>query len=273
MCLIALAWRAHAAWPLVVAANRDEFFARPTASADWSDDGRRLSGCDLRGGGTWMGVTRDGRFAALTNYRDPAALRVEAPSRGALVDRFLDADDAEAALRALARDRGRYNGFNLITVRWAASPAGAGAAILSQPGPAGVVTVAPGLHGLSNAFLDTPWPKALAAVDGLRVALDRVDEHADAEDRQRGEPALIDALFGLLADRAVAADDALPDTGVPLEIERALSAAFIRRPDYGTRSSTVFLVDLAGRATFVERRFEPDAPVAERRFTFATPAP
>lgn len=260
MCLIAFAWRADDRWPLVVAANRDEFYARPTASADWSSDGMRLSGRDLRGGGTWMSVTRDGRFAALTNHRDPSRFRPDAPSRGELVDRVVAATSLDAELAAIASTRGRFNGFHLLAAGWG-SPHGR-MAIVSHPGPDEARTVEPGIHALSNAALDAPWPKADALAARLRDAISTSGHEED----------LVDRLMAGLADRRIAPDGALPSTGVPLALERALSAAFIRMPDYGTRSSTVLVVDADGRALFVERRCEPDAPSDERRFSFATPA-
>jgi uncharacterized protein with NRDE domain len=261
VCLITFAWQAHADYPLVVAANRDEFFARPTSSADWSSDGERLSGRDLRGGGTWMGVSRDGRFAALTNYRDPASYRADAPSRGELVDRFLTAADATGALDEIAHDNARFNGFNLLAARWNDDPV---MSIVSHPAQNSVTTIAPGIHGLSNAHLDTAWPKVEAVTSGLHDALSAAPLDQDA---------LIEGLFDLLSDRSITPDELLPKTGVPLEFERALSATFIRMPGYGTRSTTVLLVDRAGFATFVERRFEPDVPVEERRFVFETAPP
>jgi uncharacterized protein with NRDE domain len=257
VCLIAFAWQADANYPLIVAANRDEFFARPTTAAAWSDDGRRLSGRDLKAGGTWMGATRDGRFAALTNHRDPAAFRPDAPSRGELVDRFLDAVNPDDTLSRIAAERARFNGFNLLAARWDTSTASM--AIVSHPGVAALVPVEPGIHALSNAHLDTAWPKVVAITDGLRAAL------RDASGRDE----LVDRLFALLGDGRVAPDDALPRTGISLDWERALSAAFIRTGDYGTRSSTVYVVDRDGDALFVERRCEPDQPVDERRFAFA----
>ncbi len=255
MCLIAFAWQADADYPLVVAGNRDEFFARPTAAARWSGDGRILSGRDLQGGGTWMGVSRDGRFAALTNHRDPTTIRPDAPSRGELVDRMLRAHYPEAELDAIARDRARFNGFNLIAAQWHPRPA---MVCVSHPGENDLRPIAPGVHGLSNARLDTAWPK----VDGIKAVL------GDALRSRHDRDTLIEHLFAALSDERIADDDELPHTGVPRDVERALSAAFIRLPGYGTRSSTVFVVDRDGEATFVERRCEPDAPLDERRFGF-----
>lgn len=262
MCLIAFAWSANDRYPLVVASNRDEFYARSSTPAAWSDDGHRLSGRDLRGGGTWMGVARDGRFSALTNHRDPRSTRPDAPSRGALPDRVLAPGvEPVAALRAIASEADRYNGFNLLAARW--NGVDVGMWIVSAPGESGrarVETVAPGIHGLSNARLDSPWPKVVRAKDALAAAL--ADDPAP-------DP-LVDRLFALLADEAIAPDDALPSTGVPTDVERALSAAFIRMPGYGTRASTLLIVERDGRTTFVERRSEPDVAPDTRRFSFET---
>jgi uncharacterized protein with NRDE domain len=258
VCLIAFAWQAHADYPLIVAGNRDEFFARPTASADWSADGRTLAGKDLKGGGTWMGVSRDGRFAALTNYRDPPAFRPDAPSRGELVDRVLREASMDATLRDIAKTSARFNGFNLLAARWRPDDDANGLWIVSSSVASRPAPVAPGIHGLSNAVLDTPWPKVNRAVDGMREAL------ATSPDTDT----LVERLFALLTDDAIVPDVRLPRTGVSLEFERALSATFIRMPGYGTRSSTVLIVDRRGHETFVERRCEPDVPVAERRFAF-----
>lgn len=260
MCLIAFAWQAHDDFPLIVAGNRDEFFERPTAPADWWPDGVRLAGRDLRAGGTWMGVARNGRFAALTNHRDPTAMRADAPSRGALVGDFLAAGcPPAAALEQIAGTAARYNGFNLLAAQWSATRADAmGMWVVSGPADATPLGIVPGVHALSNARLDTSWPKVDRAGDALRTVVKTV----------RSVDALVDDLFALLDDRTIADDRDLPRTGVPLAVERALSAAFIRMPGYGTRASTVLVVDRHGRATFVERRCEPDRPFVEQRFSF-----
>ena len=259
MCLIAIAWQAHPRFPLVVAANRDEFFERPTAAAAWWDGDRILAGRDLRAGGTWMGVTRDGRFAALTNFRDPGSMRVDAPSRGALVSRFLESGDtAEHAAASTAVEAARYNGFNLLVGEIARDTNDSELWIVSSRDTPAARPVEPGVHALSNAVLDTPWPK----VDVSRAALGNA-LLAHEGDRDR----LCESLFALLEDDRLAPDEALPSTGIDREIERALSAAFIRMPHYGTRSSTVWVVDRDGNALFVERRTE--APRDARRFEFA----
>ena len=257
MCLIVFAWQAHPRYPLIVAGNRDEFFARPTASARWSADDAWLSGIDLRGGGTWMGIARAGRFAALTNHRDPTSIRPAAPSRGGLCVDVLDVGQpVERTLARIAAEADRYNGFNLLGARW--GDEGPAAMWIVDSGSSRVTPIEPGVHGLSNARLDTPWPKVSRSTRRLAQAIDV---------GLAGEP-LIDELFDLLSDDTVAPDDALPWTGIPLVVERALSAGFIRLPDYGTRSSTVLLVDQEGGVTYVERRCESDEPVEESRFAF-----
>jgi uncharacterized protein with NRDE domain len=233
MCLILVAWRAHPDFPLVVAANRDEFFARPTAPAGWWGEAPDiLAGRDLQAGGTWLGVNRRGVFAGLTNFRDPSRQRPDAPSRGALVAEGL-AGGAPVAERLawLARHGGAYNGFNLIFSD------GRELAVHESVSGNGQV-LGPGIYGLSNHLLDTPWPKVVAAKSRLHTALESLPDTA--------------ALLALLRDDRPAPDDALPRTGVSLEWERLLSAAFIRAPGYGTRSSTVILTDRAGRVTFQE---------------------
>ena len=248
MCLIALRWNPGHATPLVVAANRDEFHARPTAPAGWWEGGRILAGRDLQGGGTWMGVSRDGRFAALTNVREPARFDPAAPSRGALVVDFLNGGmDAADYLDRLLPQADAYNGFNLLVFD-GRSLQGFESRVPRR------VPLEPGVHGVSNAAFDTPWPKVAALTAAMA-----------------GEPD-DEALFAALSDPRVAADPDLPATGVPLEWERALSAAFIRRPGYGTRASTLLRL---GREEilFTERGFEEGRPAGERRFTFARGIP
>jgi len=255
MCLILLAWRAHPDYPLVVAANRDEFFSRRTAAADfWDDAPGVLAGRDLEAGGTWLGISRNGRFAALTNYRDPARNKDGAPSRGELVSRFLTGlQSPEAYLAELESCADRYNGFNLVfgdpDGLWCFSNCGEGEKQL-----------APGVYGLSNHLLDTPWPKVARGKSALNAALRALPDETP--------------LFTLLRDDSIAPDEALPRTGVSLEWERLLSAAFVRMPGYGTRSATVLLVDQAGNVRFIEQGFLPDAIPGERReFAFAIPGP
>ncbi len=240
MCLILLAHDAHPRYRLVVAANRDEFYERPTAPAAWWDDAPAvLAGRDLRGGGTWMGITRGGRFAAVTNYRDVAPPSPDAPSRGHLVGDFLAGDGAPGAyLRALEPRAGEYAGFNLLV--------GDGSGLWYYGNRGGDARpLGPGVYGLSNALLDTPWPKVERGRAALREAV------------SSGEDVDPEALFRILWDAEPAPDLLLPDTGVGIERERMLSSSFIRSPEYGTRASTVLLVGRDGRVRFVERSVVP----------------
>lgn len=241
MCLAVVALDAHPDYALVVAANRDEWHERPTAPAAWWPEGL-LAGRDLAAGGTWLGVARDGRFAFLTNLRDPARHDPSAPSRGALVPSVI-ADPAPVA-DALARVRAgtsRHNGYNLV--------AGAPPDLASTSNRfEGVRVLAPGVHGVSNGPIDDAWPKTRRMMDALAGWIAGGD---------RG----IEPLFAALADRTQAPDSALPSTGVPLERERLLSAVFIRDVRYGTRCSTVLAIGRDGRATFVERSFAADGGV------------
>ena len=250
MCLILLAWQAHPGYQLVVAANRDEFFARPTApAAYWRDAPHVLAGRDLQGGGTWLGVTRTGRFAALTNYRDPVRIKADAPSRGELVARFLRGNETPAKFRRqLDAVMADYNGFNLLYGNLAElqyqSNCGEGARQL-----------APGIYGLSNHLLDTPWPKVAQGKSALARSLDMLPDDAP--------------LLALLRDDRVAPDEDLPRTGVSLEWERLLSAAFVRSPGYGTRSSSLLRVDTQGHARFDEVSFDGQGrEIGRQRFSF-----
>lgn len=253
MCLILLAHRAHPDFPLVIAANRDEFYARPTApAAFWPDAPHVLGGRDLVAGGTWLGLTREGRWAAVTNYRDPPTQRPGRPSRGALVADFLRNPSApDEYLAAVAKDAGAYDGFNLLLgdltgAYYLGNRAGgreSGGAHVDGRGIARR-SLEPGVYGLSNHLLDTPWPKVAR---GRRLLQEVIDAGAPTTD----------ALLEILYDTDVAPDDALPDTGVDPEWERALSASFIATPPYGTRACTALIIDRGGHARFVERSFGP----------------
>jgi uncharacterized protein with NRDE domain len=234
MCLIVLAWRAAAEHPLVVAANRDEWRERPAEPARWwADHPELLAGRDLQAGGTWMGITRGGRFAAVTNFRDPSDKRSTARSRGGLVTEFLlGADSPGRFLASLAARSREYNGFNLIL--------GDATSLFyygSREGEARPIE--PGVHGLSNHLLDEPWPKVVRGRSRMRAALAAVDPAA--------------ALFDMLSDTAQSGDDELPSTGVGLEWERRLSPALIAGTDYGTRASTVVTLSSTGAVSFEER--------------------
>jgi len=239
MCLAVVAIDAHPRYALVVAANRDEYHARPTAPAHWWVDRvpRDLfAGRDLEAGGTWLGITRRGRWAFVTNVREPGRRDIAAPSRGGLVVRVLDDPRDPGAALSDANADTRYNGYNLIAGDVARAVWISNRATASRP-------LVPGVHGVSNAQLDTPWPKLERAKAGVAAwTRDGSDDVA--------------LLFDLLADRAQAPDEALPATGVPLEWERLLSSPFIVSPRYGTRSSTVLAVSRAGDVTFSERTFD-----------------
>lgn len=256
MCLAAFALNAHPRFPLVLAANRDEFFARPTAAMDWwADAPDLLAGRDLTAGGSWFGLTRSGRLALLTNVREPGRNDPSAPSRGALVTDWLRSNAPFADFAAQQLTAG-HNGFNLIaadvpsnTWHW-----------LSNRIPA-PKRLGPGLYALSNAELDTPWPKTT----GLRAAF------ADALAQSADAPSLIERLLAVLADDTAAPDATLPDTGVGLERERLLSPRFIRIPPlpgaavYGTRCSTVLVREADGATWVVERSVTANGESLPRR--------
>ncbi len=233
MCLVLVAWRGVAEYPCVVAANRDELHSRPTAAAQWwQSQPPILAGRDLLAGGTWLGLTRTGRFAALTNYRDPEQRRLDTPSRGTLVASILlSGDPVERSLEHLRKVSADYNGFSLLFSD------GEHLAIYESTRASGRV-LGPGIYGLSNHLLDTPWPKVQTAKSRLAKAL---------EDLRT-----TDAVLALLRDEAPAPDDALSRTAVSLQWERLLSSAFVRAPDYGTRCSTVLRIDESRRACFDE---------------------
>jgi uncharacterized protein with NRDE domain len=233
MCLVLVVWKVHPLYPCVVAANRDELHARPTAAADWWPDYPQiLAGRDLQAGGTWLGLSRAGRFAALTNYRDPEQRRADAPSRGALVTSLLNSGASVAqSLDHLRGVGANYNGFNVIFSD------GERLGIYESVQGSGR-ELGPGIYGLSNHLLDTPWPKVRHAKSRLEAALREMPDTAP--------------LLALLRDDRPAPDDELPRTGLSIEWERLLSSAFVRAGEYGTRCSTIIRIDARGRAYFDE---------------------
>lgn len=238
MCLIAFAWNAHPDYPLVVAANRDEWHDRPSAVAAWGDDHPNiLAGRDLKAGGTWLGISRSGRFAALTNFRDPSDQKSDARSRGHLVSEFLSGtESAREYLVALRNDVQRYQGFNLLV--------GDGDSLFYFSSRTGEVLPVPaGVHALSNHMLNEPWPKVEMAKSALCAALQaKMPEKA----RQK-------AIYEILSNDRTAADSVLPNTGVGLEWERILSPVMIVTEKYGTRCSTVLTLASTGEVAFEER--------------------
>ncbi|RNC84497.1 MAG: NRDE family protein [Balneola sp.] len=240
MCLITFAYKVHSEYDLVLAANRDEFYGRPTRRAQfWQEENQEniLAGKDLEAGGTWMGVEQTGKWAALTNYRDPSIERENPPSRGELVLNYLAEHRLpENYLRHISPGSSRYQGFNLLV--------GDAEGIFHFSNINQESTrIKPGFHGLSNALMDTPWPKLEQAKNDLAKAV----SHDDIDYEQ---------LFSLLKNDHRAPDEELPDTGIPKEWERAVSSVFIKTEQYGTRSSTLLLIDKKGQAEFIERRYD-----------------
>jgi uncharacterized protein with NRDE domain len=256
MCLILVAHRVDPRYRLVVAANRDEFFRRPTAAADyWPAAPQVLGGRDLEKGGTWLGITTAGRWAAVTNFRDGKSPEPGTRSRGELVAGYLrGAVPAQSYMASVEPRAHEFHGFNLL------AGDGAGVHYLSNKDD-GSMTLAPGIYGLSNHLLDSPWPKVEHGKLALREAL------ADAAKPDK----LIESMLAALSDRSMAEERALPSTGVSREWEKVLSAVFIGAPGYGTRASTVLLVDQDGEVHFRERSFgERGELIEDRRYRFAT---
>ena len=243
MCLIAFHWQPDGPTPLVLAANRDEFYERPTAPLAWWEGDRILAGRDLQAGGTWLGVTRDGRLAAITNHRDPAQAKPDRTSRGLIPVAFLEGGlGARAFLEQLGTEVKRYNPFNLLLFD--------GRELLGYESRQDrIVPFAPGIHAVSNGDFDEPWPKVEAVRKGL----------AESEDDA--------SLLALLVNAQPAEDSRLPSTGVTLDWERALSSAFIRTPSYGTRASTVLRL---GRdsISILEQGYSSDGPGGRIQFKF-----
>jgi|SRR5579883_2497249 len=262
MCLLVLAWKTHPRYRLVVAANRDEYHDRPaTPLAPWPAPPDILAGRDLRAGGTWLGIDRQRRFGIVTNFRDLVRAPPEAPSRGGLIPRYLaGASGAGEYLRGLEHEAAGYGGFNLLLADgdslWYASNR---SAPFARP-------LSPGVHGLSNERLDTPWPKLRRVRRGFEEWL------------QRSGPMEDETLFSLLADREPATEEeGLPSTGLSPEWERTLSSPFVLHETYGTRCSTLVAIEPSGACLIAERRFAPSgARVGETRYRLAPgewPAP
>ncbi len=244
MCLIIFAYQSNPRFPLVVAANRDEIFVRPTTQAAlWTDEesGQQiLSGRDKQAGGTWLGITQSGRFAAVTNIRDPSQTGRRARSRGDLTRRYLAGDDSpQQYCKRLAESYGQFAGYNLLV-----GDSNSLFYVNNHEEKAGELE--PGVYGLSNGLLNSSWPK----VDKGRTRLQAL--------MQRPEELTTDALLAMMGDRSQATDSDLPDTGIGIEIERKLSSAFILNPEreYGTLCSTALIVDQSGPTRFSEQNFD-----------------
>jgi uncharacterized protein with NRDE domain len=249
MCLLVFAVRAHPRLPLIVAGNRDEFHARPTQAAHWWPDKPDIvGGRDLQAGGTWLAVTRDGRFAAVTNHRDAHRESAGLRSRGHLITGFLDSTGA-AADYVESVDGSAYAGFNLLVSD------GRSAAYLSNRG-GGLRELQPGIYGLSTATLDEPWTKVTRTRSGLAELIERDNVNESS-------------LMRLLGDREKASADEVETNGLSFAMAHALTAPFIVHPEYGTRCSTVMTIDDAGKVRFLERRFQPDGRQSgESKYTF-----
>lgn len=238
MCLIFLSINDHPKYKLIIAANRDEFYSRKTAAADyWNDHPEIVGGRDLEAMGTWMAMTKSGKIGMVTNYRDLKNLNPNAPTRGLLVsDYLLNGYRSEEYLKEIHLKADQYNGFNLLVGEL-------GDLYYYSNYQSKILKLKAGTHGLSNALLDTPWPKVKKGKEKFASVIGKDMIEADR-------------LFQILQDEEIAPDDELPNTGLDLNRERALSAMFIKTPNYGSRSSTVVLVDHNNLVSYSERVFD-----------------
>ncbi len=235
MCLILFAYRRSADFPLILIANRDEYYARPSRDAHWWDDAEIFAGRDLEAGGTWLGVNRRGRFAAVTNVRETGGLPPGRRSRGELTRDFLaGSKTAEIYLAEVASRAQEYSGFNLLL-------GDADALWFYSNRDDGPRRIDPGVYGISNGRFDEPWPKLSSGKAELEALLD--------------EPPSAERLMSILTDHNIAADHDLPQTGVSLQFERLLSSRFIRSPDYGTRACSLLVYNGTSRIEFIEQNY------------------
>jgi uncharacterized protein with NRDE domain len=237
MCLILFALHQHEDYPLIVIANRDEYYPRPTRSAHWWSDGSDIfAGRDLEAGGTWMGVNKKGRFAAVTNVREPGAYGPARLSRGKLTHDFISGTElAETYLKGIESNADDYAGFNLLVGD------STGLYFYSNRNP-GIRCIPPGIYGVSNGLFDEAWPKLasgkLALTDAIKTSVEN------------------DSLMKILTDKGTADDERLPKTGVPVDIERLLSSRFIHSIDYGTRACSIVKFNKRGQIIFVEHNYD-----------------
>jgi len=252
MCLIVFSYKNHSKYPFIFAGNRDEFYSRPTRTAHfWDTKPQILAGKDLKAGGTWLGISKTGEFAALTNYRDLNHPRNREKSRGELIPYILTTSEPEKqAVKNIISNGDQYDGFNMIAgntdklfylsnIRESYEP------------------IKPGVYGLSNAFLDTPWPKTEQSKKDFSNAI--LGNNPDEE-----------AIFRFLKNPKTYPSDQLPNTGLTPEMEKAISPVFIETDKYGTRCSTLLMIDNNGQVTFIERTFPVDEQNSEteKRFQF-----
>ena len=251
MCLIILSYKVHDRYPLILAANRDEFYERPSAPVSlWEDAVGVIAGKDLQRGGTWLGIKKTGTLAMLTNYREPTHFGRNAPSRGWLVRDFLVGEEGpESYIEAMMAKKDQYKGFSMIM--------GDLKRLFYFSNRGEMRELSPGLYSLSNRLLNTPWPKPERGKEALESLLASKDDPFPEE------------IFAILNDRSKPEDSELPDTGIGLEWERILSSIFITSPVYGTRSSSVIMIDRKNHCMFIERVFnEHPEPWMEAKFDF-----
>lgn len=252
MCLIVFGYKAHKKYPLILAGNRDEFYDRPAKNAHfWNTNPPVLAGKDLKAGGTWLGVSDKGELGAITNYRDLTNPTKGEKSRGAIIPEFLNREnDLQKALEPFIEHGELYSGFNLIAgdtenLFYVSN-------ITNQ-----IERLHPGCYGISNAFLNTPWPKVNSAKKNFKsiISSDEIDE---------------EAVFNLLQIRKTYPEHLLPQTGLSPELEKDVSSIFIETENYGTRCSTLLMIDNMGVVTFIERTYRNDTGGAqiEKRFEF-----
>ncbi len=237
MCLLLLAYKTHPVYKLILAANRDEFYERQTAPLNnWKDHPELYAGKDLKGKGTWLGITKSGKIAAVTNYRDMTKIKLDAPTRGNLITRFLLENITAADYsKQLLKTSDLYNGYNLVYGR--IDDLYYFSNILKES-----VELTPGIHGLSNHLMDTPWPKVIKS----KKEFSQILKESNPSDNR---------LFELLKDNEVFTDETLPDTGLGKELERLVSPIFTLTEKYGTRSSSLIFVDNNDNVTFTEKSF------------------
>lgn len=245
MCTILFSYKSNSVYDLIMASNRDEYYSRPTTPVHfWEDSPQILAGRDLQNNGTWLGVTKSGRMAAITNFRKPSSLKADAPSRGLLVSNYLNGCESPAQYLEKIQETGPdFNGFNLLV--------GDTNDLYYYSNMEGCIRkINPGFHGLSNHLINTPWTKV---AKGKKNLIDLVNDNERIES---------ESIFELLSDNTCPPDSELPETGVGIEWERILAPIFIKSDAYGTRSSSVLLINRNGYATYIERTFEPVDPVA-----------
>jgi uncharacterized protein with NRDE domain len=254
MCLITFAYKSHPEYSLILLANRDEFYARPSKAMHfWEDHPDILAGKDLEQGGTWLGINQQGKFTAVTNYRDGLKTKANALSRGAITRDFLTSDqDPTGYLKQLLPKQDKFGDYNLLL--------GDQSGIYYQSNREGAIhEIKPGTYGLSNALLDTPWPKLIKVRSELARALSNTKLSSKK-------------LLGIMSDSTQAVTSELPDTHIPLEWEQLLSSCFIQSDKYGTRTTTLLLQKLSGETTIIEKSFGPKGFEKEQSFELMIPA-